>query len=578
MRVQYEVAVNMSSLDLVAGELGITLDQATDAFEEFVSDPERQDALKTCAELTWQIAGTLKLIQVHGACLLADNMYQALKKSLAAGKPPNAKQAEALSTSFFVLPRYLESVSARKTDVALMLLPQINEIRMAHGEDVILEHQQLQLTVPRFSEDSGFTVKLTPVAADADTLKRVRHMYQVGLLGVLRNSQVALHLRLMSRALQRFCGFLQPGPAQRFWLLANAVVDCFVERKLTLNSTRMRSFGRLDKALRDIAADTSLLNQVPAMPEIERELYHLLSISGAEAGSTAGKFMNAAGIIPMTLLDSGIQADLQRMFGPGLDAMSSVIKELHGELRNAMDILEILMQSGRSDEEEVLPLQSILIQLSGVLKVLGLNTLADYSAHHGTLAAGMIGRDHAHAIKVMPQIADGILFIENSLSKLERNQLTPEELEDLTPDRQLAISSSSQLETSKLLVYKESEAGISLAKRAINAYVESEFDIGHIYNVATTLNTIRGAFQLLSMGRITQVLTAAVKFVNKFVERNDMHSPDRARPLLETLADALISVEYYLVELSRHQRADDELLSLAEESLAALGYKVKTAA
>ncbi len=568
----------MSSLDLVSSELNTTLDQATDAFEEFISDPERFEALKICAELTWQVAGTLSLIQIHGAHLLADNIYQALNKSLTAGKAPGAKQAEALSTSFFVLPRYLESVSARKTDVPLMLLPQINEIRMAHGEDVILEHQQLGLTVPRFSESSTFTVNIEPVPADAETLKRLRHMYQVGLLGVLRNSQVALHLRLMNRALQRFCGFLPPGAAQRFWLLANAVVDCLVERKLALNSTRVRSFARLDKALRELAATPSELGKIPEMPEIERELYHLLTISGAESESVAGKFMNAAGIIPLTLLDKDIQADLQRMFGPGLDAMSTVIRELHSELRNAMDILEILMQSGRCDADEVLPLEKILVQLSGVLRVLGLNTLADYSAQHGMLATGLVGRDHAHVQQVLPQIADGILFIDNSLSKLERNQLTADELEDLTPARQLAISSSSQLETSKLLVYKESEAGISLAKRAINAYVESEFDIGHIYNVGTTLNTIRGAFQLLSMGRITDVLSAAVKFVNKFIQSNDMHSPDRAQQLLETLADALISVEYYLMELSRHQRADEELLVLAEESLAALGYKVKARA
>jgi hypothetical protein len=163
---------------------------------------------------------------------------------------------------------------------------------------------------------------------------------------------------------------------------------------------------------------------------------------------------------------------------------------------------------------------------------------------------------------------------------MDRNQLTAAELEDLTPERQMAISNSSQLETSRLLVFKEAEAVISMSKRAITSYLESEYDIAHIYNVGSTLDTIRGAFQLLKMERITLVLQAAVRFINDFTEKTASHSGGKAQELLETLADALISIEYYVLQLSRQEQADDDVLALAEDSLAALGYRVqaKTAA
>ncbi|MBB3046451.1 hypothetical protein FHR99_000687 [Litorivivens lipolytica] len=575
--MQYEVPVNMSSLDLVSTELAATLDEATDAFEEYISDTDKLDKLKDCAQLSWQIAGTLDLIQVPGAALLARNIEQALQSCCASGRGPNEKQAEALSTSLFVLPRYLESVASRQSDIAVILLPQVNELRAAHGKEPLYEHAQLGLKLPQFSREFSLEVPVQAGTPDQETLKRLRHMYQVGLLGVLRDSQVSLHLRLMFRAVQRLCALIPPGEAQRFWLLGNAVLDAFQERRLAINSTRRRIFTVLDKAFRSLSSDPQKLTVVPDAPACEQEMLYLLQISDSAPESIAGRLLKAADIAPLDVTDRDMQVAMQRMFGPGLDAMSTVIRELREELRNATDMLEILMQSGRTDEEEVAPLCQILVQLGGILQVLGLPTLARYARAQADQARALKDMDHTATLAALPNIADAILFIQHSLDNLERNPGAVEDLDDLTPDRQLQISSMSQLETSRLLVFKESESGISLAKRAISAYVDSDYDIAHIYNVGTTLNSIRGAFHVLTMGRITRVLTAAVTFVNDFVEKRDMRSPDKAKLLLETLADALISVEYYLTELSRHHRADEELLSLAEESLKALGYQVKPA-
>jgi hypothetical protein len=579
--VQYEVAVNLSSLALVSTELAATLDQAIDTFEEYLSDQDNNNLLANCVGMVWQVAGTLTLIEVNGAALLAGNMHSLLDDSLKSSKPLNDKQLEALSTSFFVLPRYLESVAARKTDNVLMLLPQINELRLSHQREILFEHTLLGVEDQQFSSTSDFGVKqhLDELSAP-DTIKRLRHMYQIGLLGVIRESQLELHLRLMTRALQRVSGLVDPGPAQRFWLLASAVLYGFQEKSLSINSTRRRLFGMLDKALRGLSTKQDQIDLVPDMPGLEQELYYLLRISSPKAGTAVARFMAGAGIEPLPLRDIELQSEMQRMLGPGLDAMATVSKELRSELHNAMDILEILMQSGRTDAEEIQPLQAILLQLAGVLKVLSLPTLANYLAAQADAAGKLVSAGHTQAQEQLPNIADAILFIEHSFDKMDRNQLTAAELEDLTPERQMAISNSSQLETSRLLVFKEAEAVISMSKRAITSYLESEYDIAHIYNVGSTLDTIRGAFQLLKMERITLVLQAAVRFINDFTEKTASHSGGKAQELLETLADALISIEYYVLQLSRQEQADDDVLALAEDSLAALGYRVqaKTAA
>ncbi|KZZ28484.1 hypothetical protein A3752_03850 [Oleiphilus sp. HI0081] len=46
--------------------------------------------------------------------------------------------------------------------------------------------------------------------------------------------------------------------------------------------------------------------------------------------------------------------------------------------------------------------------------------------------------------------------------------------------------------------------------------------------------------------------------------------PDQT--LLETLADALTSLEYYIESMTKAQTQNDALLKLSEESLASIGY------
>ena len=124
------------------------------------------------------------------------------------------------------------------------------------------------------------------------------------------------------------------------------------------------------------------------------------------------------------------------------------------------------------------------------------------------------------------------------------------------------------------MVIEEAESGISLAKRAITSYVDSNFDSAHISNVVVTLNTVRGGLLMLGYKRAASVIKSSSDFVGSNLKEGS--SGEQRHQLLETLADALISLEYYLNEISSGQSPNDKILELAEESLAALGFAVET--
>jgi hypothetical protein len=178
------------------------------------------------------------------------------------------------------------------------------------------------------------------------------------------------------------------------------------------------------------------------------------------------------------------------------------------------------------------------------------------------------------AVEQFLAVADALLFIESSLSGLYRNELTTSDLEQVTDAMRQQIVADSQFAEAARIVIDEAQSGIALAKRAIISYVESNFDAIHIANVSVTLNTVRGGVQILNHVRAAAVLKGCIAFLDAHTQDRQYSAPQRHQ-LLETLADALISLEYYLSELAAARTPDDKILTVAEESLAALGYSVK---
>lgn len=572
-----EVAVNTNSLRLVEEELNKTLAGATAKFESFLSERHNLGLLDQAEQGVKQVAGTLDLLQIPGAALIAREMHLLLHAILADNSEDvDDKQLSLLSTAFFMLPRYLEFVANRQVDIPVMAVSHANELRVARGVEMLREVDFSGETMPSFSMTAKLSVPTPGTSAEEfkEILKRLRHMYQVGLLGILRDAEPELHLRLMGRAVQRLAAQLPPGPVQRFWLLAHVVLECFQQQGLELNITRKRLLSQLDKEIRTVAARApDIPREIPAA--VEKELLYLLMISSYREGLVA-RFLENTGIEALQPPDHALSALKREMLGPGFETLTSVVNELRSELRNAKDMLEILMQSGNTDEEELRPLVGTLEQVADVLRVLNLTSLAELLEQLAQSLHTLREQGKYDSQSVFSDVADALLFVESSLDQLDRHKLSQSDLAEITGERRKEITSGNLLVDATNIALKESQSGINLAKRAISSYVESGYDITHISNVARTLDGIRGACQLLGKKRVTQVLLASVRFIDDYVKNKDRNDQDKQQ-LLETLADALISLEYYLSELATRHTADENTLKIAEESLASLGYAVEPA-
>ena len=243
------------------------------------------------------------------------------------------------------------------------------------------------------------------------------------------------------------------------------------------------------------------------------------------------------------------------------------------ELYQAKDILEIASQNNSIDSEDFNSLQTILTRVADTLLVLNLTGPQDTLKQQLKNMTGWASRADALDANDFLQAADAVLFVESSLSGLDRGEISITELNEANVLTRKKIIASSQLAEAERVVIEEAESGISLAKRAITSYVDSNFDTAHIANVVVTLNTVRGGLLMLGYKRAASVIKSSSAFVDSSLKQNN--NGDQRHQLLETLADALISLEYYLNEISSGQSPNDKILELAEESLAALGFAVE---
>src|SRR6185503_17099059 len=104
--------VALQTLDLVGRELNNTLGEARTALETYVEQPENV-VLQRCVSDLHQVQGVLRLLEIFGAALLAEEMEQVTHYLLT---PPSQKnQAEtldALMRAMVQLPSYVERVLA----------------------------------------------------------------------------------------------------------------------------------------------------------------------------------------------------------------------------------------------------------------------------------------------------------------------------------------------------------------------------------------------------------------------------------------------------------------------------------
>lgn len=562
-------SVSFQSLHMIRDELVATIEQSARDLEVFVSSSDEVKSLNACVNGIRQIVGIFKLLELKGAAMLAEELL-ATAKTIVPGQAgePLERQLDLIGNTFFVLSRYLEYVLQTERKIPVLLIPYINDLRKYRREPLLPESFFFNVNLA-----ANPTVPAAEAIAATDSdfrplLVRLRHMYQLGLLGVLRDKQASASLGLMRRALIRLQRLGNDKPLAVLWWMANLVVEALLQQGMELIEPRKMLLSRIDRIIRQVQKGGAAAYQAAAPKGLIKELLYLLVLSGSN-NEQIQQLRQVYGIKSFPYNDRQLANERRALKGPSAQTMSSLVRVLQTETASIKNVLETAAQ-GMQIIDDVEGFRQSLLKIAETLAVIGL--VGPSSILKAQLKELEHWQDQAQISEdELQQVAKTLLYVDSAISNLETHAASASL--DTSEASQKEMITSTELAQAERIVLIECEAGISLTKRAITAYSESDFDSSHIANIAKTLNTVRGGLLMLKRQRAANIMGRCVEFVEDVLVQGER--PAALQELLETFADAIISVEYYFDTANVPSRLDDSLLQVAEESLAALGYAVE---
>lgn len=174
--------LDLNTLQWVKSEIDSTLQQARAALELHVESPDESTQLKLITNYLHQVRGTLQMVELYGAAMLAEEL-EFLASDIAEAKIEGRDDIyEVMMQAMWQLPDYLERLQSGYKDIPMVLLPLLNDLRAARGQPLLSESAL-------FTPDLDVEVPVSTVVSHESLpllAKKLRHTYHLGLLDWFR--------------------------------------------------------------------------------------------------------------------------------------------------------------------------------------------------------------------------------------------------------------------------------------------------------------------------------------------------------------------------------------------------------
>lgn len=543
-------------LNLVKSELYITIDHAERCIEMFISERQSNASLQQFIQALQQIRGTLTLIEISGASQLADLI---LKKALTipVGADQSWDQAlTVLSTSLFTLRRYLENFESYPCSLPELLIPIINELRKTNNQPPLPDSYFIDLTITHPS--LPFTL---PTSEDFNLFGRLRQMYQIGLLGIIKDSNREASLRMMTRSLDRLQKHLDNENAARLCWVTSAALESFIDSEMTSYPTRKRLFSRVDQQLRK-----TQINHEPINENLLKDLLYMVCLDNT-LGPKALAIFGAYDLKPLPYNNKILETEISKLAGPGQSAICSFTAAIREELEHTQATIDSFTDNNSNHKELI---EALLVNLEHLIKTLSLVNLQNAE----TMLREQIGileihkQDATLNTYILDNLADVILHVEGIISGYETNAACNRN-EKITTEINIEEDNVNQyLKQGRQLAIQESLVAFNTAQQNITAYIESDGDKQYLDKLPQILNENYGCLLFLNQERAAKIIYQCKYYIDTRMINTSALPPTHE---LDNLADILASLEFFMeTETLSKPITESKVLDLAEESLLAL--------
>ena len=531
---------NYNALTWLQDELQKSLAASLQSVQTYIDDPQQSESLSRCVEHLYQVNGTLEMLNLDGAQMLAAEM-QSIAGYMRSF--PDDKQNSALETltrGLILLPTYLQKVNEKFPDNALCLLDSINELRLLRDKPAIAE---TDVFAPDLSISLPDSIAPNP-AHTAPPLElerhKIAHVFQHLLLTWMReqDDKSLRKMRGILRHLRLQC--LQEKTAL-FWWVAEALLEGLAHRGIRDDSSAKQLIGKMASPIRLVCEgdENSLLAGYP-----ETLLKQLLLLV-ARSSSYGPLVTGVKAHFGLTFYDQASQ-----LIGHSDAALQEAQNALLEQLEELKERISQFDTAEDQADEAVNDISLQLLSMADTLTLLQHQTQSDFLHKQHTALQKCLATDKSYHDQ-LTSLADDLLQIEALLRKTDATDAIHRQLQ-----KTVLTECLNELASVKELLILQSNH-------------QADNDETTQQNLANSLNMLAGSLDVLDIGKASQLFSSlATKFKDDALSIN---TPKAQQDMAEILASA----EIYLENLHRTGQADENILQTALRTLQNFGQSIK---
>ena len=479
------------------------------AIERHVEGRDGAVPLDEALSLLQELQGVAQVLPWVGLRLSFDGMADVLsgrRGTVAEGADQFSTTDSGLSavlSACVLIPDYLDLLARGQADSPLLLLPLINELRLAVKRPLVVESaivalQLAQQPWPARQGDARAHPSQIPALA-----RKATAYYQSSLLAVMRaQSDARAHWGRLGKLSEQLASATPDLPSYWLWTSLAALVEAVLTRRLDFGVELRRQLGAVGQLLQRLGerpADAAINANSEADAEVAALAAGLLYlVARAEPGGRRVMAVQAAWRLRESVPDDRVierrRAQLQ---GPNARLLTQVTRELRADLAEAKDAIDLAVRTAEPVHLELA--ERCLAQIADTLRGLGLLPLgAHVTRQCGHLAELKLTADVAG----WEALAGNLLRVEASLERELFGQLGGL-VPPMAPD--LGELPNPTLEDSRIALIRVALGDLARARGALDTAFRRR-DAAGLADVPALLERVALVLPIIEQGAIATAL------------------------------------------------------------------------
>ena len=552
-----------ATLTWVKPAIDDTLKLTRQSLEQFVENQEDVGPLQDAVGWLHEIHGALILLEINSAMMLIKEM-ELVTQALLNDKIQNKEAAyDSLMRALIQLPNYLDHLALGYPDIPLALLPLINKLRQLIKQKPISSNQ---FFLPDTSIDVPETIKAAPHLPDAKLkafVHKQRAAYQKGLMAFIKGpaANKMAGLKLMMSSFTHLLQATGQAPVSKIWWVGEAILEAIAQKGLPINEAIMGLLKQIDPMIKQVVDHgNAALHVQPPAKLVNSLLYYSAHAKSKGPRLTAVRqHFHLDYCLPNEAL---LQSVLQIFSGPDIELMKIIVGILQDDFARVEETLDIFMRADTPDVSDLEPLVEVMHNIAYTLSLLGLTAQAQSMLEQVKQIKAIATGQTNYELTQMLEIANALLKLNAALTTLATRG---------NHARQQIQKEQGLMETqfSDVLKIVVDEAKVELAEMIppIIAFLENGKVDETLQAIPSRFQQIQGFLAILQEARAIKLLKLCSHYISEsMIKQAQIPSESQCK----ALADAIISIEYYLETLAGNPLSSHHILDITQRCLGSL--------